>query len=373
MTYRIYARIPAIAMSNYFKTAFSPQWASKEDGFFISNQPDISPIVFEVLLNLIYSGKFSVDNNENNEISFVDILIASDKLGFLEIYQHLEKRLLEHESAWKIPKDFITIFQFREDDRFAGLYEVAIGLVCRNAKVIFDSKEFLEMKEEHLIQLLNREIIGGYNPLDWRSMKENESIPHNNRDFYFDHKCKTSNSFIFSLSSLSNGVIPKLSQVKSKKEAIIWCKNKGPCFGLQDLWINRNLRSGKSKQKSYENKIIDSETFDIEEFEVFQIIDNRFSPLKLFKKACNFTGRIIKGTFQLTRRTIQSIIRFISNIERETYEKLFIGLSILGALALLAFIIYKFIMASFLTKILVVVIIAAITAIIIYICNKLDL
>jgi hypothetical protein len=36
--------------SNYFKTAFSPQWASKEDGFFISNQPDISPIVFEVHL-----------------------------------------------------------------------------------------------------------------------------------------------------------------------------------------------------------------------------------------------------------------------------------------------------------------------------------
>ncbi|CAG8580845.1 20074_t:CDS:2 [Rhizophagus irregularis] len=264
--------------------------------------PNLFQFKTEALVNYFLhfipsKGKFSVDNNENNEISFVDILIASDKLGFLEIYQHLEKRLLEHESAWKIPKDFITIFQFREDDRFAGLYEVAIGLV----------------------------------------------------------------------------LIPKLSQVKSKKEAIIWCKNKGPCFGLQDLWINRNLRSGKSKQKSYENKIIDSKTFDIEEFEVFQIIDNRFSTLKLFKKACNFTGRIIKGTFQLTRRTIQSIIRFISNIERETYEKLFIGLSILGALALLAFIIYKFIMASFLTKILVVVIIAAITAIIIYICNKLDL
>ncbi|PKK80497.1 hypothetical protein RhiirC2_724309, partial [Rhizophagus irregularis] len=52
-------------------------------------------------------------------------------------------------------------------------------------------------------------------------------------------------------------------------------------------------------------------------------------------------------------RTIQSIIRFISNVERETYKKLFIGLSILGALAFLAFIIYKFIMASILIKILV--------------------
>ncbi|RGB40517.1 BTB/POZ domain-containing protein [Rhizophagus diaphanus] len=140
--------------SIYFKKAFSEQWAKKEDEFFISNQPNISPTVFEILINHIYSGTFSVDNNE---ISLVNILIASDELELLEVYRQLEKRLLENESAWKIPKDFITIFQFREDDRFIKLYEVAIGLVCRNAKIIFDSKEFLEMEEEHLIQLLNRD------------------------------------------------------------------------------------------------------------------------------------------------------------------------------------------------------------------------
>ena len=36
--------------SNYFKKAFSAQWARKEDGFFISNQPNISPLVFEILI-----------------------------------------------------------------------------------------------------------------------------------------------------------------------------------------------------------------------------------------------------------------------------------------------------------------------------------
>ncbi|GBC10228.1 hypothetical protein RclHR1_09460001 [Rhizophagus clarus] len=474
--------------SIYFKRAFSAEWERKEDGFFISNQPNISPTVFEILLNYVYSGKLSVNNNE---VSLVDILIASDELELLEICKQLKKRLLENESAWKLPRDFTTLCQFRHDDRFANLYEVAIGLMCRNAHFIFNSKEFLKMEEEHIIQLLERddlkleeieiwdylikwgientdsildensttwtsmdfnelektlhncipyirfsqmspkvfnivrkqyknilpedliddvlqyfsdpntkfllknlplrvsvypldskiinardaatiaswidekkeapylikdipfkfeliyraslerfnikkfheccdnkgptvviikvrnsgEIIGGYNPLDWRSIKpvesaNNEIIPYNNFNFYINHKCKTSNSFIFSLFSLSNGVIPKLSPVISKREAITWCKNKGPCFGFQDLWIQDNSRTGISKQKFYENKIIGSESFEIEEYEVFQIIDKRFSFLKLFKKICSFTWKVIKKIFQLIGVGIRSFIDF---------------------------------------------------------------
>ncbi|CAG8843713.1 46506_t:CDS:1, partial [Gigaspora margarita] len=69
-------------------------------------------------------------------------------------------------------------------------------------------------------------------------------------------------------------------QVSSKEEAIIWCRNKGPCFGLQDLHITSlgpNNIICKSKKHSYENKVIRRETFEIEEYEVFQIIDERFS------------------------------------------------------------------------------------------------
>ncbi|PKY44520.1 hypothetical protein RhiirA4_443175 [Rhizophagus irregularis] len=132
------------------------------------------------------------------------------------------------------------------------------------------------------------EIIGGYNPLEWRSIKLNgEEMPSNNSEFYNNHKCKTSDSFIFSLFSSTNGVIPTLSRVSSKKEAIIWCKDKGPCFGLQDLWIQSSSRSGKSKQKSYEKTIINKETFEIEEYEVYQIIDTRFSYYEFIKRIFN--------------------------------------------------------------------------------------
>jgi hypothetical protein len=78
----------------------------------------------------------------------------------------------------------------------------------------------------------------GYNPLEWRSIKieehETSALLSYNQDFYNDYTCRASNSFIF---SLTNQKIPILSQVSSKNEAIIWCRNKGPCFGLQDLCI----------------------------------------------------------------------------------------------------------------------------------------
>ncbi|KAF0558234.1 btb/poz domain-containing protein 19-like [Gigaspora margarita] len=59
-------------------------------------------------------------------------------------------------------------------------------------------------------------------------------------------KCKTSKSFIFSLLSFSKGAIPRLSRISTKNEAIIWCNNKGPCFGSQDLWIQNNSSRGSA-------------------------------------------------------------------------------------------------------------------------------
>ncbi|GES90415.1 BTB/POZ domain-containing protein [Rhizophagus clarus] len=492
--------------SAYFKRVFSPQWAKKEDGFFISNQPNISPVVFNILLNYIYSRKLPVNKKIIQISSLVDILIASDELELLDVYQEFEIRLRD-KSTFKLPKDFFTLYQFRQDGRFANLYEVAIGLMCEKAKFFFNSKEFLRMEEKHLIQLLKRddlkleeieiwdylikwgientdftldenststdcgklkntlhncipyirfsqmspkvfnmvrkkyknilpedlvddvlqyfsdpnsksslknlpprestypldskiihardvatisnwidkkkeapylikdipfefkliyrasqegfntnkfhefcdnkgptvviakvrnsgEIIGGYNSLDWCSFNTLE------KESYINYECEIPNSFIFSLRSLSNGVFPILSRVTSKEEAIIWCKNKGPCFGVQDLWIQYNSRTGISKQKSYENKIIDSKTFEIEEYEVFQINDKRFSFLKLAKRICSFTGRIVKKIWVI----ILSIINFLSSVKRETYVILFKSLVVTGCLALLTFAIYKIVM-----------------------------
>ncbi|PKC08946.1 hypothetical protein RhiirA5_416302 [Rhizophagus irregularis] len=160
----------------------------------------------------------------------------------------------------------------------------------------------------------SKEIIGGYNPLEWRSVKteENEtsSLLSHNQDFYnnYNYKCKTSNSFIF---SLTNQKIPILSRISSKEEAIVWCRNKGPCFGLQDLCIKPLSNVGvicESRQHSYEKKIINREIFEIEEYEVFQV-DKGF-----FNRMLQFITKWFKKIFLYIMMKIILIIKIIIHI-----------------------------------------------------------
>ncbi|GBC22754.2 BTB/POZ domain-containing protein [Rhizophagus irregularis DAOM 181602=DAOM 197198] len=384
--------------SNYFKNALSLRWAKKENGIIIFKKPNISPLVFQVLIKYIYSGIISIENNEIGLI--IDVIIAADELELLELYQQLEEVLLGNILEWKT-KDIIKILRC---DNFVNLYKAAINLVCNNPGVIFESDDFLKMEETYLIQLLKcdylkleeikiweylikwgikntnsilnndiktwkplnfidlkktlqnciphirffqmspdeytkirtdfknilpddlddevtqyfsnsasrlsfnalppryifdskiinatdvaliaswidkkngtphhfndlpfkfnliyrasrdgfgtdkfhkhcdnkgptillikvrhpREIIGGYNPLEWcRTKMVEDERSHNHKNY----QCETSNSFLFSLTSRFN---PILSRVNFEKEAIIWSKNEGPYFGLQDLYI----------------------------------------------------------------------------------------------------------------------------------------
>ncbi|PKC00596.1 hypothetical protein RhiirA5_427943 [Rhizophagus irregularis] len=170
------------------------------------------------------------------------------------------------------------------------------------------------------------EIIGGYNPLELRSYKilENErsSLLYYHDDVYNNHQHESSDSFIF---SLTNRTIPAvLSRVISKREAITWCKNKGPCFGLHDLFIyslNDNI-VGKSKQHSYEKKVINKEIFEIEEYEVFQIIDDRLS---------NRIFRSINRVFRFIKRMFKRVIPFIEWI---LFDKFLLPTIIISALFL---------------------------------------
>jgi hypothetical protein len=85
---------------------------------------------------------------------------------------------------------------------------------------------------------------------------------------------------------------------------IIWDRNSGPCFGLQDLCISNNF--GTSRQHSYENRIINRENFEIEEYEVFQVIDTRprFS-------ICYFIYMIFMGIFGIIKWIFMGIFRII--------------------------------------------------------------
>ncbi|POG83109.1 hypothetical protein GLOIN_2v1492841, partial [Rhizophagus irregularis DAOM 181602=DAOM 197198] len=106
------------------------------------------------------------------------------------------------------------------------------------------------------------EILGGYNPLVWNSSSGwGQSL----------------DSFIFSFKN--KDLI--LSYISNMNRAINYYKTHGPSFGYDDLKISYNGWSNdvdpfnykKCKQTDYEKRIRDTEEFfDIEDYEVFQIM-----------------------------------------------------------------------------------------------------
>jgi hypothetical protein len=103
----------------------------------------------------------------------------------------------------------------------------------------------------------NSEIIGGYNPIVWRS------------DYCYG---TTKDSFIFSFNDGINNYI--LSRVVDEQYAIYNGSLYGPSFGNGDIriWWRHLFFKNSCKKASYEKPIREPEEFSIEEWEVFQVV-----------------------------------------------------------------------------------------------------
>ncbi|EXX58925.1 uncharacterized protein OCT59_021046 [Rhizophagus irregularis] len=104
------------------------------------------------------------------------------------------------------------------------------------------------------------EIIGGYNPVVWKSKSSYGTA---------------SNSFIFSFKN--DDCI--LSRVKNERSAILNNSSYGPSFGNGDLVLSgNNSYSGCCKRGSYEKSIRGTgDTFSVEDYEVYQISEDSCS------------------------------------------------------------------------------------------------
>ncbi|CAG8544956.1 6780_t:CDS:10, partial [Diversispora eburnea] len=92
------------ARSNYFQTALSKQWAKKEGEANVLSQPNISPKVFEIILN----GTISLSDRDILEI--LDILSAADELLLTDLLDYIQEYLIEIKSRW-LHSYIIPIYQ----------------------------------------------------------------------------------------------------------------------------------------------------------------------------------------------------------------------------------------------------------------------
>ncbi|CAB4438892.1 unnamed protein product [Rhizophagus irregularis] len=144
-------------------------------------------------------------------------------------------------------------------------------LLLRGSHDGFTPKKFHELCDNipHTVTFIKikgtEEIIGGYNPLIWKSTK------------YYENG-KTKDCFIFSFKNKDDLKTPILSHVENMDYALSYSNTYGPTFSYDmAIFVNEGNDSEsynccRCQQKRYEKKIRDSEDlFLIEEYEVFQI------------------------------------------------------------------------------------------------------
>ncbi|RGB43756.1 hypothetical protein C1646_797950 [Rhizophagus diaphanus] len=88
--------------SQYFRSAFSNEWAEKRDGKFIFRKPNISPQLFNIILRFIYCGNIEL---EKLQAPLLELLLKRDDLNLdeVEIWENLLKWCFVHQNMENDP------------------------------------------------------------------------------------------------------------------------------------------------------------------------------------------------------------------------------------------------------------------------------
>ncbi|CAB4441808.1 unnamed protein product [Rhizophagus irregularis] len=141
--------------SQYFRSAFSNEWAEKRDGKFIFKKPNISPQLFNIILRFIYCGNIELKNLQGPDV--LKTLIAVDELNIISLVSHIQEFLIEHktEILKQNPTEILeTIYQY---ETFTDLWNFCLNKICEKPKILFSSDKFINLKVPLLELLLKRD------------------------------------------------------------------------------------------------------------------------------------------------------------------------------------------------------------------------
>ncbi|GBC26075.2 BTB/POZ protein [Rhizophagus irregularis DAOM 181602=DAOM 197198] len=257
---------------------------------------EILPEIFEIILRYIYGGRVSLEEYDISAI--IKILDAASKLSLQELINYLQSYLIKIKANW-IEQNFNMVYQASfENNSFLELQKYCTKLISDEPDKIFQSLNFSSIPEKLLASIIqndnlqmsevqvwehvlkwgiaqnpelssdptiakvrdSNEILGGYNPVAWKSAAIHRSST-------------TKDSFIFSFESNNRINNYILSHVINGESAIYNNSVCGPLFGCGDLYLLTKPGDSVCKKGSYDKSIRKTENrFFIEELEVFQII-----------------------------------------------------------------------------------------------------
>ncbi|GBC52578.2 BTB/POZ protein [Rhizophagus irregularis DAOM 181602=DAOM 197198] len=251
--------------SQYFRSAFSNEWAEKNDGKFILKKPNISSHLFNIILRFIYCGNIELKNLQGPEV--LKLLIAVDELNIQQLVSYIQEYLIEHQTEFLNQNPTVPNMKPKTNvapSRKLNLkFKLDSTLIKSKHIPLFTSwidkkdSSYNKNKIPHEFKLLycsSRDGFNGYNPLDWNG----HSVWK-----------KTADSFLFNFTDGKDISTAKLGYVNDTNNAI-YCRNYcGPYTG--DLFC-RNSNNWTCYNSNYYPKIGIPEHFIVENYEVFQVI-----------------------------------------------------------------------------------------------------
>ncbi|PKK76711.1 hypothetical protein RhiirC2_772192 [Rhizophagus irregularis] len=141
--------------SQYFRSAFSNEWAEKRDGKFIFKKPNISPQLFNIILRFIYCGNIELKNLQGPDV--LELLIAVDELNINSLVSHIQEFLIEHKTEFLQQNPTGILETIYQHETFTDLWNFCLEKICEEPKILFSSDKFINLKAPLLELLLKRD------------------------------------------------------------------------------------------------------------------------------------------------------------------------------------------------------------------------
>ncbi|POG59446.1 hypothetical protein GLOIN_2v1487822 [Rhizophagus irregularis DAOM 181602=DAOM 197198] len=151
----IYAGEEQNQKSNYFRTAFSNNWAEIENGKYIFKKSNILPHTFETILRYLYCGQIDLSSNNGSDV--FSLLIATDELGLQTLSEHVQEYLINNQKIF-LNDDPVGILEITsQHESFVTLKNDCLEKICQHPDILFSGDNVLKLSTELLELLLQRD------------------------------------------------------------------------------------------------------------------------------------------------------------------------------------------------------------------------
>ncbi|RIA79816.1 hypothetical protein C1645_839869 [Glomus cerebriforme] len=168
--------------SSYFLAALSSRWIQRENGLIVFRKPNISPEVFEVILNFCYTGQAKLQDKDGAFV--IELLVSADEMILTSLTSYIQKNFTTAQLSW-LQDNCLEITQFAfQYPTFLSLQNVCLETICDNPSILFKSPKFSSFESTILLGLLQRNELNLSEVELWEyiikwGINQNPNIPKN--------------------------------------------------------------------------------------------------------------------------------------------------------------------------------------------------